>query len=93
MFSSSEILGSKRGKDLLASIRYVQHLTTDDLCDDETPVVKVKDYKATMESHIKALYQLTSTRGLSFERGNTPMGRQSMTGMVTPNIQGVPIKT
>ncbi len=63
------------------TIKYVEHPVTDDLRSDGTPVVKVKDYKTALEPHTKPPKQIAATRGIVFERGKVPVGRQSMTGM------------
>ena len=57
---------------------------TDDMSDDGTPVVKVKHYKTALDPLIKGPPHLAESRGITFNRAEVPVGRQSMTETYTP---------
>ena len=59
---------------------YVKHPLTNDLKNDSTPVVKVKNYKAILDPYLRPPTNIASIRGLSFKRSTQPSSRFSMTG-------------
>jgi hypothetical protein len=64
-------------------IVYVEHPFTDNLEMDSRPVVRVKDFKSSLDKVIKAPEGIASLRGILFERLKNPVGRSSMTGPLT----------
>jgi len=58
----------------------VQHPLSDDLMDDGTVVVKVKDYKKNFDPFLRNPKGISTVRGLQFKRGQSPSCRYSMTG-------------
>ena len=61
-------------------IIYVEHLLSNDLKNDSTPVDKVKNYKAILDPYLRPPTNIASIRGLSFKRSSQPSSRFSMTG-------------
>ena len=61
-------------------IIYVEHPLNNDLKNDSTPVVKVKNYKAILDSYLRPPSNIASIRGPSFKRSTQPISRFSMTG-------------
>ena len=61
-------------------IIYVEHPLTNDLKNDSTPVVKVKNYKAILDPYLRPPTNIASIRGLAFKRSTQPSSRFSMTG-------------
>ena len=62
------------------SIVYVKQLVTDDITDDGTPVVKVKNYKGIFDDYLRVPNGISTIRGILFKRGMGPLYRYSMTG-------------
>ena len=67
-------------------IVYVEHPFTDNLEMDSRPVVRVKDFKSSLDKVIKAPEGIASLRGILFERLKNPVGRSSMTGPLTSTL-------
>lgn len=67
-------------------IIYVEHPFTDILEIDNRPVVRVKDFKSSLDKVIKAPEGISSLRGILFERMKSPVGRSSMTGPLTTTL-------
>ena len=59
---------------------FVEHPLTDDLKQDSTPVVKVKDFKACFDPCLRPPKNIAAVRGLLFKLGEQPSSRFSMTG-------------
>ena len=58
---------------------YVEHPLTDDMLDDSTPIVKVKDYKKAFDQVLRLPSGISGIRGLLFQRGKEPTCRYAMT--------------
>ena len=58
---------------------FVEHLLTDDMTHDGTPVVKVKDFKKGFDPFLWPASGIATMRGLLFRRGQNPRC-YSMTG-------------
>ena len=58
---------------------YVEHPLTDDMLDDGTPIVKVKDYKKAFDQVLRPPIGISGIRGLLLQRGKKPMCRYVMT--------------
>ena len=59
---------------------FVEHLLTDDMTHDGTPVVEVKDFKKGFDPFLRPSSGIATMRGLLFRRGQNPRCRYSMTG-------------
>lgn len=58
----------------------VHHPVTDDMCEDGTDIVMVKDFKTSIGAIIRStIPQISTIRGAHFSRGNTLETRESMT--------------
>ena len=66
---------------------YVEHPVSDNMQNDGTPVVKVKDYKKSLEPLIKGPTGLAKYRGVLFCRGENPKSRSTMTGECTEEMK------
>ena len=60
-------------------IIYIEHHLTNDLKNDSTPVVKVKNCKAILNPYLRPPTNIASIRGLSLKRSTQPNSRFSMT--------------
>ena len=78
----SEWVNEIKNTDILNpfQIAYVEHPLTDDLSNDGTPVLKVKDYKKGFDLFLRPPKGIATIRGLLFQKGQQPMCRFSMTG-------------
>ena len=54
---------------------YVEHPLTDDMLDDGTPIVKVKDYEKAFDQVLRPPSGISGIRGLLLQRGKEPMCR------------------
>ena len=54
---------------------YVEHPLTDDMLDDGTPIVKVKDCKKAFDQVLRPPGGISGIRGLLLQRGKEPMCR------------------
>ena len=54
---------------------YVEHPLTDDMLDDGTPIVKVKDYKKAFDQALRPPSGIPDIRGLLLQRGKEPRCR------------------
>ena len=61
-------------------IVYAQHPLADDLKNDLTPVIKVKNFKDLLSPFLRAPGGISTKIGLKFSRGGQPECRYSMTG-------------
>ena len=61
------------------TVVYVQHPLTDDMQNDGTDIVIVKDYKTGLETVLKAITGISQLRGVKFQRGAAPLSRNTMT--------------
>lgn len=68
------------------NIVYVEHPLTDDMKDDGTPVVKVKDYKTAYNAMIKSVDGISSFRGIKFQRGQPCCSRATMSAGCTQPV-------
>ena len=78
-------------------IIYLEYPLTNDLKNDSTPVVKVKNYKAILDPYLRPPTNIASIRGLLFKRSTQPSSRFSMTGECSTPIatlkQGKKVKS
>ena len=70
-----------RGTDRINPFRvvYVEHPLTDDMLDDGTPIVKVKDYNKTFDQVLRPPSGISGIGGLLLQQGKEPMCRYVMT--------------
>ena len=57
----------------------MEHPLTDDMLDDGTPIMKVKDYKKAFDQVLRPPSGIFGIRGLLLQRGKEPMCRYAMT--------------
>ena len=67
-------------------IIYVEHSLTNDLKNDFTPVVKVKNYKAILDPYLRPPTNIARIRGLSFKKSTQLSSRFFMTGKCSTPI-------
>ena len=61
-------------------IIYVEHPLTNDLKNNSTLAMKIKNYKAILDPYLQPPINIASIRGLSSKRSTQPSSRSSITG-------------